>query len=119
MSCLYVLKEGGVRVCGNAVSPHFWCGFSVFCILFCGIAVSLDPAVYGFWIILARFCGFLLLLHEIAVLSEKNVAVFCLYSVRFCGFRPSLTPASFRFLTEKLESLVLHAEDHDERFLVS
>jgi len=20
-------KEGGVRVCGDAVSPHFWCGF--------------------------------------------------------------------------------------------
>ena len=48
--------EGGVRICGDAVSLHFWCGFSFFfCILFCGIVVSIDHVVYGYWIILARF----------------------------------------------------------------
>ena len=33
-------KEGGVRVCGDAVLYNFWCGFAVICILTRGIAVS-------------------------------------------------------------------------------
>ena len=35
-----VLKEGGVRVCGDAVLRYFWCGFAVIFILTRGIAVS-------------------------------------------------------------------------------
>ena len=34
------LKEGGVRVCGDAVLRYFWCGFAVIFILTRGIAVS-------------------------------------------------------------------------------
>ena len=34
------MKEGGVRVCGDAVSRYFWCGFTVIFILTRGIAVS-------------------------------------------------------------------------------
>ena len=33
-------KEGGVRVCGDAVLRYFWCGFAVIFILTRGIAVS-------------------------------------------------------------------------------
>ena len=33
-------KEGGLRVCGDAVLCYFWCGFAVILILTCGIAVS-------------------------------------------------------------------------------
>ena len=32
--------EGGVRVCGDAVLPYFWCGFAVIFILTRGVAVS-------------------------------------------------------------------------------
>ena len=32
-------KEGGVRVCGDAVQRYFWCGFAEIFILTCGIAV--------------------------------------------------------------------------------
>ena len=92
-----VKEGGGVRVCGDAVSPHFWCGFSVFCILFCGIAVSLDHVVYGFWIILAQFCGFLLLLNEIAVLSEKTFRFFACILFGFAVFDPPLRPPLNRF----------------------
>ena len=35
-----LLKEGGVRVCGDAVLRCFWCGFAVIFILSRGIAVS-------------------------------------------------------------------------------
>ena len=34
------LKEGGVRVCGDAVLRYIWCGFAVISILTRGIAVS-------------------------------------------------------------------------------
>ena len=33
------MKEGGVRVCGDAVLGYFWCGFAVIFILTFGIAV--------------------------------------------------------------------------------
>ena len=33
-------KEGGVRVCGDAVLRYFWCGFAVILIVTRGIAVS-------------------------------------------------------------------------------
>ena len=33
-------KEGGVRVCGDAVSRYVWCGFAVIFMLTCSIAVS-------------------------------------------------------------------------------
>ena len=35
-----IWKEGGVRVCGDAVLRYFWCGFAVIFILTRGIAVS-------------------------------------------------------------------------------
>ena len=34
------LREGGVRVCSDAVLRYFWCGFAVIFILTRGIAVS-------------------------------------------------------------------------------
>ena len=37
---LSFFKEGGVRVCGDAVLRYFWCGFAVIFILTRGIAVS-------------------------------------------------------------------------------
>ena len=40
-------KEGGVRVCGDAVLLDFWCGFAVIFILSCGIAVLQNQAVCG------------------------------------------------------------------------
>ena len=43
--CLH--KEGGVRVCGDAVVLDFWCGFAVIFILSCGIAVLQNQAVCG------------------------------------------------------------------------
>ena len=33
-------REGGVRVCGDAVLRYIWCGFAVISILTRGIAVS-------------------------------------------------------------------------------
>ena len=35
----YIGREGGVRVCGDAVLRYFWCGFAVIFILTRGIAV--------------------------------------------------------------------------------
>ena len=40
-------NEGGVRVRGDAVLRCFWCGFSEFFFLTCGIAVFQDCAVCG------------------------------------------------------------------------
>ena len=40
-------KEGGVRVCGDAVLLDFWCGFAVIFILSCGITVLQNQAVCG------------------------------------------------------------------------
>ena len=37
---LQAIKEGDVRVCGDAVLRYFWCGFAVVFILTRGIAVS-------------------------------------------------------------------------------
>ena len=80
-----------------------WCLIfgAVFCILFCGIAVSLDLEIYGFWIILAQF--FLLLLNSIVVLLEKNFSVFRLYFVRYCGFRPPHTAIRNSWLKDRKE----------------
>ena len=36
------LREGGVRVCGDAVLRYFWCGIAVILILKYGIAVFQD-----------------------------------------------------------------------------
>ena len=35
-----LVKDGGVRVCGDAVLRYFWCAFAVIFILTRGIAVS-------------------------------------------------------------------------------
>ena len=43
----FILKEGGVRVCGIAVLGYFWCGVAVIFISKYGIAVFLDQAVCG------------------------------------------------------------------------
>ena len=66
--------------------------FRVFCILFCGIAVSLDHAVYGFWIILAQVCGFFLLLNAMAVLLEKSLQFFTCFLFSFAVFDTPLHP---------------------------
>ena len=42
-----ILKEGGVKVCGDAVLRYFWRGFAEIFILTCGISVLLDYAVRG------------------------------------------------------------------------
>ena len=39
-SYIHMSKEGGVRVCGDAVLGYFWCGFAVIFILTRDIAVS-------------------------------------------------------------------------------
>ena len=41
------IKEGGVKVCGDAVLRYFWRGFAEIFILTCGISVLLDYAVRG------------------------------------------------------------------------
>ena len=46
-STFSLLKEGGVRVCGDAVLLDFWCGFAVIFILSCGNAVLQNQAVCG------------------------------------------------------------------------
>ena len=43
----FLLREGGVRVCGAGVLLDFWCGFAEIYILSCGIAVLQYQAVYG------------------------------------------------------------------------
>ena len=55
-------------------------------------AVSLDHAVYGYWIILARFCGFLVLLNAIAVFTEKTLRFFACIPFDFAIFDPHLRP---------------------------
>ena len=74
---------------------NFAAVFSFFCILFCGNAVSLDHAVYGFWITLAKFCGFFLLLNAIA---EKTFRVFACILFGFAVFDLPLRPPLFRVL---------------------
>ena len=70
-------------------SPHFWCGFSVFILRYCGFSRPRGLRFLDYFGAILRFfstfecdCGFV----------RKDVAVLRLNSVRFCGFRPSLTP---------------------------
>ena len=79
--------EGGVRVCGDAVLLHFWCGFSEIFILSCGIAVLQNQAVCGFQKCSSNstaVSGFLMLF----------CALFIRNSVQFCGIRTPLTHPS-------------------------
>ena len=41
----FLLREGSVRVCGDAVLLDFWCGFAEIYILCCGTAVLQYQAV--------------------------------------------------------------------------
>ena len=84
---LSINKEGGVRVCGDAVLLDFWCGFAVIFILSCGIAVLQNQAVCSIQKFSGNFnvvSGFLMLF----------CAVFTRISVRFCGIGTPLMPPS-------------------------
>ena len=47
ISLFWMIREGGVRVCGIAVFGHFWCGVAVIFISKYGIAVFRVQAVCG------------------------------------------------------------------------
>ena len=93
------LKEGGVRVCGDAVLRYFWCGFAVIFILTRGIAVSSNVGKF-FWSWILKDC------IEVQDFKEKeSLCVLCSRpraKLLFCQSKPI---AFFRFLLPSPSSL--------------
>ena len=79
-------KEGGVKVCGDAVLRYFWRGFAEIFILTCGISVLLDYAVCGVKKVWVTVIGD----HEVSTVFWDPLI--CFFS--FCLSKPSVSTIS-------------------------
>ena len=79
-------KEGGVKVCGDAVLRYFWRGFAEIFILTCGISVLLDYAVCGVKKVWVTVIGD----HEVSAVFWDPLI--CFFSV--CLSKPSVSTIS-------------------------